>query len=92
MVTAIVLIKSERDQIPELAQKLASMKGVSEVFSVAGRYDLVAVVKVRQMDDLADVVSGEMRKQKEILETETLIAFRAFSNREMEAGFDLGLD
>jgi DNA-binding Lrp family transcriptional regulator len=92
MVTAIVLIKSEKDQVPELAQIIADMKGVSEVFSVAGRYDLVAVVKVSQMDDIADVISDAMRKQEGILETETLIAFRAFSHNEMEVGFDLGLD
>jgi len=92
MVTAIVLIKSEKDQVPELAQNIADMKGVSEVFSVAGRYDLVAVVKVSQMDDIADVISNAMRKQEGILETETLIAFRAFSQNEMEVGFDLGLD
>jgi len=92
MVTAIVLINSERDKISELAQNIADMKGVSEVFSIAGRYDLVAIVKVRQMDDLAEVVSDAMRKQKGILETETLIAFRAFSHSEMEVGFDLGLD
>ncbi len=92
MVTAIVLIKSETHRIPDLAQKIANMKGVSEVFSVAGRYDLVAIVKVAQNEDLADVVSGAMRDQEGMLETETLIAFRAFSHEEMTAGFDLGLD
>jgi DNA-binding Lrp family transcriptional regulator len=92
MVTAIVLIKSERNRIPDLAQKIANMDGVSEVFSVAGRYDLVAIVKVAQNEDLADVVSGAMRDQEGMLETETLIAFRAFSHEEMSTGFDLGLD
>lgn len=92
MVTAIVLIKSVRDQVPELAQRIADMKGVSEVFSVAGRYDLVVTVKVKQMDDLANVISDAMRKQEGILETETLISFRAFSGNELAAGFDLGLD
>jgi DNA-binding Lrp family transcriptional regulator len=92
MVTAIVLIKSERNRIPDLAQKIADMKGVSEVFSVAGRFDLVAIVKVPHNEDLADVVSDAMRHQDGMLETETLIAFRAYSHREMAAGFDLGLD
>ena len=92
MVTAIVLIKSERTQIPDLAQKIANMDGVSEVFSVAGRFDLVAIVKVSQNEDLADVVSAAMRQQEGMLETETLIAFRAYSQEEMTVGFDLGLD
>ncbi len=64
MVTAIVLIKSETNRIPDLAQKIANMKGVSEVFSVAGRFDLVAIVKVSQNEDLADVVSDAMRHQE----------------------------
>lgn len=92
MVSAIVLIKSEKDKTPELAQAIADMEGVSEVFSVTGRYDLVAIVKVSQLDDIANVVSDFMRKQDGIQETETLIAFRAFSTQEMTAGFDLGLD
>ncbi len=67
MVTAIVLIKSETNRIPDLAQKIANMKGVSEVFSVAGRFDLVAIVKVPQNEDLADVVSDAMRHQEGML-------------------------
>ena len=72
MVTAIVLIKAETDRIPELAQSIAEMDGVQEVFSVAGRHDLVAIVKASR--------------------NETLIAFRAYSKKELEAGFELGLD
>ena len=68
------------------------MEDVSEVFTVAGRFDLVALVKVPQNEDLADVVSDAMPHQDGMLETETLIAFRAFSQQEMAAGFDLGLD
>jgi len=59
---------------------------------VAGRFDLVAIVKVPHNEDLADVVSDAMRHQDGMLETETLIAFRAYSQQEMAAGFDLGLD
>ena len=92
MVTAIVLIKSQRDMIPDLADRIAGMKGVSEVYSVAGRYDLVAVVRVKDNEDLADVVSDAMRHQEGIVETETLIAFRAYSRKELEAGFSLGMD
>lgn len=92
MVSAIVLIKSEKSKTPELAQKIADMSGVSEVFSVTGRYDLVAIVKVKELDEISVVVSDLMRKQEGVQETETLIAFRAYSTQEMSAGFDLGLD
>jgi len=92
MVTAIVLIKSERDQISSLAKGLIGVKGVAEVYSVAGRYDRGVVVKVQQMDELAECISDDMRKQRGIVETETLIAFRAFSDQELAIGYDLGLD
>jgi DNA-binding Lrp family transcriptional regulator len=92
MVTAIVMIKAETSRIPELANQIAEMDGVQEVFSVAGRHDLVAIVKVAQNDDLADVISNKMRHLEGIVETETMIAFRAYSRKELEAGFELGLD
>ncbi|MBT8067257.1 MAG: Lrp/AsnC ligand binding domain-containing protein [Gammaproteobacteria bacterium] len=92
MVTAIVLIKAETNRIPDLAEKIAEMQGVSEVFSVAGRFDLVAIVRVTRNEDLADVISDKMRLQEGIVETETMIAFRAYSRQELEAGFELGLD
>ncbi len=92
MVTAIVLIKAETSRIPELANKIADMAGVSEVFSVAGRYDLVSIVRVARNEDLADVITDQMRHLEGIVETETMIAFRAYSQQELEAGFELGLD
>ena len=92
MVTAIVLIKAETSRIPELANKIADMAGVSEVFSVAGRYDLVSIVRVTRNEDLADVITDQMRHLDGIVETETMIAFRAYSQQELEAGFELGLD
>lgn len=92
MVTAIVLIKAETNRIPELADEIAAMTGVSEVFSVAGRHDLVAIVRVSKNEELADVISDKMRHLNGIVETETMIAFRAYSRQELEAGFELGLD
>jgi DNA-binding Lrp family transcriptional regulator len=92
MVTAIVLIKAETSRIPELANKIAEMTGVQEVFSVAGRHDLVAIVKVARNEDLAEVISDKMRHLEGIVETETMIAFRAYSRTDLEAGFELGLD
>ncbi len=92
MVTAIVLIKAETNRIPELAESIAEMDGVQEVFSVAGRHDLVAIVRVARNEDLADVISDRMRHLDGIVASETMIAFRAYSRKELEAGFELGLD
>ncbi|NCF71998.1 MAG: Lrp/AsnC family transcriptional regulator [Gammaproteobacteria bacterium] len=92
MVTAIVLIKAETSRIPDLANQIAETPGISEVFSVAGRYDLVAIVRVSKNDELAEVISDKMRHLEGIVETETMIAFRAYSKHELEAGFELGLD
>ena len=92
MVTAIVMIKAETSRIPDLANQITEMDGVQEVFSVAGRVDLVAIVKVSRNEELADVISDKMRHLEGIVETETMIAFRAYSRKELEAGFELGLD
>lgn len=90
MVTTVVLLKVERDHINSVAEKLAGMNGVTEVYSVAGRYDLVALIRVPTNDDLADVVTNHMSKLDGISSTETLIAFRAFSQHDLEAMFSIG--
>ena len=77
MITAIVLMEVEPSLIPETAQALADLDDVSEVYSVTGEFDLVAIVRVRAHERLADVVTGEIAKIDGILRTETLIAFRA---------------
>jgi DNA-binding Lrp family transcriptional regulator len=92
MVTAVVLIKAQTDKVPELAQKMADLEGVTEVFSVAGQYDLVALVRVRENEDLARVISEKMRKLPGINSSETLIAFKVYSRKDMEAAFSIGLD
>lgn len=92
MVTAIVLIEAETNRIPSLAEQIVNMDGVQEVFSVAGQHDLVAIVKVARNEDLADVISDRMRHLDGIVSTQTMIAFRAYSKKELEAGFELGLD
>jgi DNA-binding Lrp family transcriptional regulator len=81
-----------RDKINEVAEALVEIAGVSEVFSVAGRYDLAAVIRVRTNDDLAQVVTERMRAVAGILETETLIAFRAFSRHDLERMFSVGME
>ncbi len=92
MVTAIVLIKVNREAVTQVANALIEMKGVTEVFSVAGNYDLVAIVRVAENDMLTDIVGDGVRKISGIMATETLIAFRTYSRPELEAGFDLGTD
>lgn len=88
-VNAVVLIKAETSLINELAEQLAELPGVAEVFSVAGQCDLVALVRVRENEELADVISNRMRKLRGILSTETMIAFRVYTKAELSTGFDM---
>jgi DNA-binding Lrp family transcriptional regulator len=76
--------------IPDTAQALADLDDVSEVYSVTGEFDLVAIVRVRTHDALADVVTGEIAKVEGIERTETLVAFRAYSRHDLESMFSLG--
>ncbi|GAB3099003.1 MULTISPECIES: Lrp/AsnC family transcriptional regulator [Isoptericola] len=92
MLTAIVLIDTEADQIPEVATKVTDLKGVSEVYSVTGKADLVAMVRVREHEELADVIADGISKVPGVVRTETLIAFRTYSNVDLEQAFAIGLD
>jgi DNA-binding Lrp family transcriptional regulator len=92
MTTAIVLIKTETAKVASVAQNINGIKGVSEVFSVAGQYDLVAIVRVASSERLAEVVSEEIRRVEGIAYSETLIAFRVYSREEIEGVFSLGGD
>lgn len=92
MVTSVVLIKVARQQINEVAQQLVAMKGVAEVYSVGGRYDLVAIIRVNNNDKLADLVTNQMLALEGIEDTETLIAFRAYSKHDLESMFAIGTE
>ncbi len=92
MVTAIVLLKVDRSRINQVAEQLAGMKAISEVYSVGGHYDLVAIVRVRENEELADVVTKQMIALEGIQNTETMVAFRAYSRHDLEAAFSLGLE
>ena len=91
MVTAIILINVERDKVNSVAEKLVEFEGVSEVFSVTGRYDLIANVRVRNNDALADLVTRQMLLVEGITESETLFAFKVFSRHDLESMFSIGL-
>ncbi|MBA3490423.1 MAG: Lrp/AsnC family transcriptional regulator [Longispora sp.] len=90
MITAIVLITCATDAIPEVAETCATLKGVSEVYSVAGHVDLIAIVRVREFDQIADVVASGISKVKGVESTETHIAFRAYSKHDLEETFSIG--
>jgi DNA-binding Lrp family transcriptional regulator len=91
MVTAIVLLNVARDKIHSVAESIADLDGVSEVYSVAGRHDLAVVVRVKDNDRLADVVTKDIRKIEGIESSETLIAFRVYSRHDLERMFSIGM-
>lgn len=92
MITAIVLVKCAVERIPEVAEAIAELPAVSEVYSVTGAVDLVAMVRVRQHEALADVIADRLSKVDGVLATDTHIAFRAYSQHDLEAAFALGFD
>ena len=92
VITAIVLINADIQQIPEVAETIARIPEVSEVYSVTGEFDLVALVRVRAHEDLADVIPGRLNKVDGVTATVTHIAFRTYSRHDLEAAFSLGLD
>jgi DNA-binding Lrp family transcriptional regulator len=92
VITAIVLIKTDVDAIPEVAEQIAGLAGVSEVYSVTGEYDLIAMVRVREHDQLADVIPGSINKVAGVSSTVTHVSFRTYSAHDLEAAFSLGLD
>ena len=92
MVSAIVLIECQKGAINQVAEKLAEMPGITEVYSVAGRVDLVAVIRVANNDQMAEIVTSQMLQVAGITRTETLIAFRVFSRHDLEQMFSIGLE
>lgn len=92
MVTAIVFVKADVARIPEVAEEIATLPGVSEVYSVTGAIDLIALVRVADVDQVADVVADRLNKVSGVTSTETHIAFRAYSVHDLEAAFSLGAE
>ncbi len=92
MINTIVLATCDIHSIPETAQAIADISDVSEVYSVAGDYDLVIMVRTRTHDDLARVVSEEIAKVEGVERTQTLVAFKVFSRHDVEALFSVGFE
>ncbi|MEU1385457.1 MULTISPECIES: Lrp/AsnC ligand binding domain-containing protein [unclassified Nonomuraea] len=90
MVTAIVHIKAEVDRIPEVAQTIAEIDGVSEVYSITGEWDLLAMVRVARYEEVAEVIPGRVNKVDGVEHTETHIAFRTYSRHDLDAAFSIG--
>jgi len=92
VISAIVLIKADVARIPEAAQAIAAIEGISEVYSVTGNIDLIAVARVAKHEDFADVIADRLNKVPGVQETDTHIAFRTYSSEDLEAAFAIGLD
>jgi DNA-binding Lrp family transcriptional regulator len=92
VITAIVLIQVEADAIPDAAQAIADIDGVSEVYSCAGDVDLIATVKVSAHEELADLIPGRIGKVPGVLDTVTHIAFRSYSRADTEQAFAIGAE
>jgi DNA-binding Lrp family transcriptional regulator len=91
MITAIVFIQAEVAQLSTVAEQIADIPGVSEVYSVTGELDLIAMVRVREIDDVASVVADKLNKVDGVLSTQTQIAYRAYSQHDLEDAFSIGM-
>ena len=92
MVSAVILLVVEKSKVNEVAEQLVDLPGITEVYSVAGQYDLVAIARVRDNDAVADAVTRQMLKIEGIVRSETLIAFRVFSRYDLERIFSIGAE
>ena len=92
MITAFVLIKTDATRIPESAQEISELEGISEVYSVTGEWDLIAIARVARHDELADVIADKLSKVKSVVSTTTQISFRAYSQHDLDAAFALGFE
>jgi Transcriptional regulators len=91
MVTAIILINAERNRINEVAELMQKTNGVSEVYSVSGKYDLIAIIRAKTNDDLANLVTRQLLAMDGIVKTETMLAFKTYSCHDLEAMFSVGM-
>jgi DNA-binding Lrp family transcriptional regulator len=92
MITAFVMLNAEPGRVKPLAEELLGIKGVTEVYSVTGPYDLIAIVRVREHDELSELVTEAIATCGGIVSTETVVAFRAFTNRDLDAVWDIGVN
>ncbi|EGL55382.1 MAG: Lrp/AsnC ligand binding domain-containing protein [Pseudomonadota bacterium] len=91
MITSFILIQTERTKITQVAETLADVDGISEVYSVSGNYDLVAIARVKDNDELATLVTNKIVDIEAITKTETMLAFRVYSKHDLDSMFSIGL-
>jgi DNA-binding Lrp family transcriptional regulator len=89
MIAAVVMIRTQREHIPAAAQAIADIEGVAEVYSVSGEWDLIAILRVTEWERIATVVTEHFAKVQGIERTQTLVAFRVYSQRDVESAFDM---
>lgn len=92
VITTFVMINSAKNAVSGLAETLCDIEGVTEVYSVTGEFDLIAIVRVTELDQVADVITGEIAKLPGVLRTQTHVAFKAFSRLDLEAMFSIGAE
>ena len=92
MVTAHVLLNVERDKIHNVAEQLVDTEGIAEVYSVGGRYDLIAVLRVRENEILEELVTDHIRNAEGVTKSETLMGFRVYSRHDLEHMFAIGME
>jgi DNA-binding Lrp family transcriptional regulator len=92
MITAIVLIHAEQGKVPDLAQALLDIPEVAEVYSVAGDFDLVAILRVREYETMAEVVPSKLQTLKGVVHTTTLMAFQCYSRHDLDRLFSIGME
>ena len=89
MITAVILITAERSALPKLGEDLAAIPGVSEVYSVTGEFDFIAMVRAKEHEDLAEIVTTKIAQTKGVARTHTHVAFRAYSKHDLETVFGM---
>jgi DNA-binding Lrp family transcriptional regulator len=89
MVTSIILLNVKRDKVNEVAEQLADIPGISEVYSVTGNYDLVLMARVKTNDELAELVTNKLVKVDGVEKTDTMLAFKAYSKHDLDAMFSM---
>ena len=92
MVTGIVMLDAKRDKINLVATEILEIDGITEVFSVCGRHDLIAIIRARDNEQLADIVTNHLLKVEGITNSETMIAFKVYSKHDLERMFSIGAD
>ncbi|SER47943.1 AsnC family protein [Propionibacterium cyclohexanicum] len=89
MITAIVFVQVDNDRIPEVAEQIAGLDHISEVYSVTGDIDLIAMVRVGDYEEISQVITDKLTRIPGVLSTDTHLAFRAYSEHDLEATFSL---